>query len=484
MNMIIYLALQIILGLIGSIVLWHYLGTHKRSGAPCKMLSAPAETSKSPSNLIDSIEEKTKRKVGIVFDEFEASGKYNEQEASPLFSVLPRELRDHIWAFATAPYEDPNEKFEQTAYYYRPGHAARLKTDTAILLTCRRAWLEANALPMLQAEHSFYYRRPAPDKRDPEWTAKLTAHNRQNFGHLHLFVQMYAIEGLKADRGRLREYFLKTPAAPGDFQPRMLHVTVRHTDWWNWENEAPLHLKDPWVQALLDSPDLRSTQTLRLELETLDYKVDQLAPILERIKAFESAEIETHIIDGKPAKTKFVLTGQPETYTWEGPSNINQQQFDPYADRTTLQYHVVTLTWKLHFPDIPNGFIPRLRRAPRIGSESPRIMNGHRHMFPLAWLGALGGTHTHRPPRNLRLRRGPLTRQRHAEEERAEGERRFCDMHVQARIVQQHSHVRAEAHERYREWRFEEYWEAKEAERWRAKWEDERSLLEFVDWSR
>ena len=55
--------------------------------------------------------------------------------------------------------------------------------------------------------------------------------NRRNFGHLHLFAQILAIEGLDAGRGALRNYFLKTPEIAGDFQPRVLHVTIRHTDW-------------------------------------------------------------------------------------------------------------------------------------------------------------------------------------------------------------------------------------------------------------
>jgi hypothetical protein len=261
-------------------------------------------------NAIEKLEERSCRRIGIVFDEIDADGKYNEQSASPLFAVLPRELRDLIWAYATAPYEDPNAKFEENAYYYRPGHTARLGTETSLLQTCRRVWLEANTLPMLQAEHSFYYHRAAPDKRDPEWMAQLTNHNRQNFGLLHLYVQMVHVEGLAAGGGQLRTYFLRTLPTPGDFQPRVLHVTLRHTDWWYWEDEAPLRLKDSWVAAMLNSPDLRSTHVFKLELETLDYKIDQLMPIVERIKKIESEAFETHIVDGKPTKTQFVLEEQ------------------------------------------------------------------------------------------------------------------------------------------------------------------------------
>ncbi|KAK4550241.1 hypothetical protein LTR36_003208 [Oleoguttula mirabilis] len=458
------------------------------------MASATADSSKKRSELVATIGENTKRKIGIAFSEYEVHGKFNEQEASPLFSVLPPEIRDDIWAYATAPYEDPNGKFEETAYYYRPGHTARLRTDTALLLTCRRVWLEANALPMLQAEHSFYYHRPAPDKKDPEWTAKLTERNRQNFGHLHLFVQMYAIEGLRADTGCLRLFFLKTPALAGDFQPRLLHVTIRHTDWWNWEGEAPLRLQDMWVKALLDSPDLRSTHMLKLELETLDYKVDQLVPILERIKAFESEEKETHIVDGKPMKTKFVLTREPETYTWEGPANINKQQFKHYADRNTLKYHVVTLTWKLTFPDLPKAFAPTLRRAPRIRPEREANEDLGRPEREANDLGRaarseLGG-HLRDDWRHWRLPGERLSRDRPGyrlpgARHQARGSRtmRPPERMLRRPGLDQHNAVIVENWStQMRELAVQQ--QARhlaEAERWRAKWDGEGSLLKFVD---
>ena len=111
--------------------------------------------------------------------------KCHSQEQSPLFVVLPREIRDLIWASATAPYEDERHRYAENEYYYRPGHTARLRTDTRLLLTCRRVWLEANRFPMLQAEHCFWYYRAAPDARNHHWMGQLTAANRKNFGHLH-----------------------------------------------------------------------------------------------------------------------------------------------------------------------------------------------------------------------------------------------------------------------------------------------------------
>jgi hypothetical protein len=162
----------------------------------------------------------------------ESLSRCNAQEQSPFFSMLPREIRDLIWAFATAPYEVEEKRYDANEYYCRPGHTAPLKTDFWLLLTCRRVWLEANPLPMLQAEHCFWYYRAAPDARNPEWMASLTRSNRKHFGLLHLFPQMFAIEGLRRSKGRLRGFFLRSPESLDDFQPRVMQVTVRHTDWW------------------------------------------------------------------------------------------------------------------------------------------------------------------------------------------------------------------------------------------------------------
>ncbi|KAF2768085.1 hypothetical protein EJ03DRAFT_337216 [Teratosphaeria nubilosa] len=395
------------------------------------------------------VEGRTKRVVVMETDEFEARGKFLDQEQSPLFGMLPRELRDMIWALALAPFEDAEHKFDPTEHYCRPGHTARLKTDYRLLLTCRRIWLEAHAMPMLQAEHSFYYYRAAPDACDPQWMLSLTEKNLQDFGHLHLYCQMYAVEQrLTTTPGAVRGMFLNTLPYPGDFQPRMLHVTLRHTDWYWWEHDAPLELQDDWVKALLNSPDLRSTETLVLEMETLDYKVDQLLPIVERVKSFVSDELETHVVDGKPIKTKFVLTDNASVYEWEGPTNIGKQDFSHYRGKDKLKYHVNTLVWKLKFPDMPGAFIPHLRRAPRIDPRSPSAPDD---MAPRLQLAAQDGF---RSLAHRHLRDSQRTR-----------------------VVP----GLAQAVEEDRRWDFESAMGKLEVIEWQAKWEREGTLLRFAE---
>ncbi|RMZ21716.1 hypothetical protein D0859_14275 [Hortaea werneckii] len=427
--------------------------------------------------MLRQIELSTMKKVAMTTDETEAHGKFDEQLASPLFSKLPRELRDLIWAYSTAPYEDPDGKFNETAYYYRPGHTARLKSDTALLLTCRRIWLEANAMPMLQAEHSFYFHRAAPDARNSAWMSRLTDKNRRDFGHLHMFAQMFAIERLTDAVGQVRRFFLSEAPKPNDFQPRMMHVTIRHTDWWFWEHEEPLRLAWEWVQALLDSPDLRNTEVFKLELETLDYKVDQLEPILEQIKQLESLEEKTHLIDGKPAKSKFILCRDPEVYSWEGPVNIDGQEFEPYEGKKILKYHVVTLTWRLSFPEFPSGFVPRLRLNPRIDlpdsapQNTPEMVPAIPGPFcqPSTCSGNRGG---------FKIRTGHMRRKRKAQEQAHDDKWvfRWRTANLHAQWVEA---SRARMMEDIRMRQFDAFMGQLTADRIELRWKGENSLLKF-----
>jgi hypothetical protein len=134
-----------------------------------------------------------------------------------------------------------------------------------------------------------------------------------------------------------------------------------------------VRLDDTWVKTLLDTEELRSTHMFKLELETLDYKLEQLMIIVNRLRQLEGAELTTHIIDGKPTTTKFVLHREPEIMEWSGPTNIGGKKHNVYAGMDRLDYRIVTLTWRLYFPEHARAHIPTTRLAPRIGvHDDPR----------------------------------------------------------------------------------------------------------------
>ena len=190
---------------------------------------------------IDDIERKTKQSLSIktaLTDE--TLSKCNSQWQSPLYQ-LPKEIRDLIFLFASTQSPDPRHQYKPTAYYYRPGHTARLKTHTSLLLTCRRIWLEANHLPMQQAEHAFWLQRGYYDvEADKRWPLNvrreqhryqntlrsMTKANLSNLNYVHLFVQMFQAEQFLHDF--IWDTFFPHDQVSRGFKPKLFHVTIRH----------------------------------------------------------------------------------------------------------------------------------------------------------------------------------------------------------------------------------------------------------------
>ena len=145
------------------------------------------EKSKRTFPTIESIETLAKRTVSIETLLSDANlAKCHPQEQSPLFR-LPAELRNTIIEYTCTPYDDPENKYDDTEYYYRPEHQARQLISYSILLTCRRAWLEANHLPMRYAVHTFWFR---DSDRRPKYLDRINPKegNRMDRMCFHIFV--------------------------------------------------------------------------------------------------------------------------------------------------------------------------------------------------------------------------------------------------------------------------------------------------------
>lgn len=95
-------------------------------------------------------------------------------------------------------------------------------------------------------------------------------------------------------------------------------------------------------------------------------------PIVDRLESIESKELQTHLVDGLGVNTKFVRDAGRQVHKWSGRVDINGQKFSPYKDKRCLNYYVVTLTWRLKFPETPNAHIPTMRLAPRLPQSLPR----------------------------------------------------------------------------------------------------------------
>lgn len=296
------------------------------------------------------IEQATRRTVSIKTKlNSETATICHPQTESPLFR-LPAELRHEIFSFATLQYDDKRFPYKETAYYYRPDHHARHTISISLLLTCRLAWLEANRLPMRQAEHCFWFARSPYEVEQTEkgrWNtffSSLTETNKIDLRHVHLFTQMYWAQGLGDSLPQLFGPLAKIPRL--GHMLKTFKITIRHTDWWYWETDNPLKFEVAWVEALLSTPYLINLETFKLELETLRSKRDQMQPIVNRLSKLEGRARIADPATWTPSGKKMIVRDEPTVFTWSGPARINDQEYAPYKGLDKLDYHVVTLTWK------------------------------------------------------------------------------------------------------------------------------------------
>jgi hypothetical protein len=69
------------------------------------------------------------------------------QKQSPLFSVLPAEIRSMVFLICLAE-QDGKTEMGREQYFYRPGYTYYRFIDTALVRVCRRIYLETRTIPM------------------------------------------------------------------------------------------------------------------------------------------------------------------------------------------------------------------------------------------------------------------------------------------------------------------------------------------------
>ncbi|KAF8429215.1 hypothetical protein EV426DRAFT_713928 [Tirmania nivea] len=200
----------------------------------------------------------------------------NAQWDCPLFSRIPPEVRSLIFEYALNDYEDMTKVYEDATCYKRPDCLAPRRQDTELLRTCKRVYTEAWYIPLASAEHSFYlaWATRSPPMVTTVWkmqralNALHASHVEPNIEHVRVFAQLCELEG---GGGLMKIMDMKY------FHPKVVTITIRHTDWWGWEDDRPLHFGEKWVN---DCSFPESMRELRLAFESLERKkvsVDQVA---------------------------------------------------------------------------------------------------------------------------------------------------------------------------------------------------------------
>lgn len=265
------------------------------------------------------------------------------QESSPLFSILPAEIRNRIYAFSlesadSFAAEDDQSFYRHNAFYYRPGYQQPKRIQTALLQTCQQIYDEASLLPPALNEHTFWFYRAPPHVKNAsspmEYFLRMTPKQRAQAQHIHFFTQQYFLEDnywsrvwqglvMSTDGRRLR--------GECRIAPRKMTITLRHTDWWFWENNDPLGI-DPFRHGRtraseMDNPrppydvdsawgnqftSVPSLEELVIEFETVMRKREQLNDIVQRALQWKFP---------LQADKSVCLVADPSTksaYTWVG----------------------------------------------------------------------------------------------------------------------------------------------------------------------
>ncbi|KAJ7484476.1 hypothetical protein FB451DRAFT_1232638 [Mycena latifolia] len=190
-----------------------------------------------------------------------------KQTQSPIFASLYPELRNLVFRHALTEYDDLTRPYSKHEYYYRPGMEFAGKIDTNLLLACRLIYLETHLAPVALNEHVFWMHRGPPGRLVSDhatYFGRMTPQQRAAVRRVRFFTQLYWLES----RG--------PQVWPAGLIVPKLTITIRHSDWWYWENSEPLRIQDPqdgWGAWVGSVPGL---QEVELELETIDVKREQL----------------------------------------------------------------------------------------------------------------------------------------------------------------------------------------------------------------
>ncbi|KAJ7906308.1 hypothetical protein B0H13DRAFT_2194282 [Mycena leptocephala] len=176
------------------------------------------------------------------------------------------------------------------------------------------------------------YRAPPgsfSNRSSHKYFQRMTPQQRAAVRQVRFFAQLFWLEGR---RSRFQEW------AAG-LAIRKLVITIRHSDWWNWENSVPLHIQPPaegWAAWVGSIPEL---QELELEFETIEPKREELE---ERVRVALGWKFP--LKDGG----ELVHDGEaPARSSWVGTSRMSPQTHGHQMDEAALDLKF-PLDLKLH----------------------------------------------------------------------------------------------------------------------------------------
>ncbi|KAI1757008.1 hypothetical protein F4782DRAFT_480856 [Xylaria castorea] len=121
-----------------------------------------------------------------------------------------------------------------------------MRLETALLLTCRRVYIETRSLPLLQTEQRFYcHRGPGSDESERSNIKQFVTDWLSNPAPVSGLEQKDLVRSARlfTQQFWLEDTFLQLVSTPSWFANlEHLRITLRRADWWDWEREDPLRI--------------------------------------------------------------------------------------------------------------------------------------------------------------------------------------------------------------------------------------------------
>lgn len=279
------------------------------------------------------------------------------QTRSALLTKIPPEIRTDIFTLVLQSYPDqsPERVYGRSEAYARPGYSAPLVTCTAVLRTCCAVYQEYWQFPFFLREQIHW--AVNQDWRCPPAYNLATALKklrssfpmlwlRQEFRDLRVFAQVHPLE---------KEGIINRILNVG-IRPHIITITIRHTDWSNWEN-GPLKLEGNWTRGVSKVLLPTSVRQLIIELETvrrMKEQVDELA----------SQMMEKWLFKREDGVT---LSPQSVAYsTWSGKSMRSDDRWARYGTaESRIEYHIARVHFRWDEND-PRRYTPRSNQQLRL----------------------------------------------------------------------------------------------------------------------
>jgi hypothetical protein len=128
------------------------------------------------------------------------------------------------------------------------------------------------------------------------------------------------------------------------FRPTELTITIRYSDWWDWEHNEPLRMQEDWLRLFKGNPGLR---VLKVEYETLSWKKAEMMRIVERNKTWklpvrrEGGGYWNNMVGYLSAEDT-----ELKEWTWKGTSKLDGKEWSHHGTDDKVEYVVVTDTWR------------------------------------------------------------------------------------------------------------------------------------------